>query len=584
MPIEKSTITAAVPSVAPATAGGLRVIPLARYEAAGQGRRMKGWQAPSTGPISTAAPALATLRNRCRDAVRNLPLANAVVRNWVSALIGSGIVCRVKSDDRALRDKINTAWNDWLPLADAAGACGDFNGMQALIAKAYVTDGECFIRFRPRRLSDGLSVPMQVEILESDMLPMLDRTLEGGNRIIQGVEFDKIGRRVAYWFHHAHPGDKGSFGFSEERENLVRVPAENVSHVFQPDRPGAVRGISLLAPVLTRLKVLDDFVDAAAERARLANLFAMFVTRPIPTGAEAFIDPTSGKTLQHDSSGAPMVALEPGISQELLPGESVQFSDPPQPGSEFAEFVRLMTAQLSAGTGGMPVEFLTGDLRDISDRSMRVALNEWRRITEAIQWQVIIPRACQTVRAAWAEAAMFAGVLTYDEARAAMTCEWSPPRHRHLHPVQDVQGLRLEVEAGFRSRSSVIGENGYDPEDVDAERAADAAREVDLGLQSVAERLAQAEIDKLEAEAAAAQKQAQAAQRAAEEATARAREAKAAQFAHEAQAKTVEATRTHAIAEAADRARAAKDGARVAALEVQAAKLGLEELKNGGAQ
>jgi capsid protein len=40
----------------------------------------------------------------------------------------------------------------------------------------------------------------------------------------------------------------------------------------------------------------------------------------------------------------------------------------------------------------------------------------------------------------------------------------------------------LEVESGFRSRSSVIGERGDDPEEVDEERAEDLEREKELGL------------------------------------------------------------------------------------------------------
>ena len=48
--------------------------------------------------------------------------------------------------------------------------------------------------------------------------------------------------------------------------------------------------------------------------------------------------------------------------------------------------------------------------------------------------------------------------------------------------MQDVQGKQAEVDADFRSRSSVISERGDDPETVDAERAADLDREKELGL------------------------------------------------------------------------------------------------------
>nr|MBL8410715.1 phage portal protein [Dechloromonas sp.] len=552
-------------SVAPATetTTRLHVVPMAHYEGAGQGRRLAGWKAPSTGPVQAVAPALPTLRNRARDAARNAPLAAAIVRAWLSALVGSGIVCRTQTDDAKQREKIESAWRNWLPQADATGAAADFYALQSLAVRAFIESGECYLRFRSRRLSDGLAAPVQIELLESDMLPQLDLQLANGNRIVQGIEFDRLGRRVAYHFHRAHPGDKAAF--SVDLSSYSRVPAEFVSHVFLPERPGQVRGVSVLAPILTRLRILDDFTDAASERAKLANLFAMFVRRPMPTDAQANIDPLTGKTIQFDDQGAPMAALEPGISQELLPGEEVTFSDPPQPGAEFAEFVRSQIAQIAAGAGGIPTEFLTGDLRDVTDRALRVSLNEWRRVCESVQWQVVIPRVCIPVRAAWAQAAMLAGHLSTADAMAANVCEWTPPRHRHLHPVQDVQGLRLEVEAGFRSRASVVAEYGYDVADVDSERSYDAAREKSLGLQSDAERLAQAEIDRLEAEAAAADATAKAARE-------RAAEAKANAEALRATKATTEALRTHEIAAASDRAK-------VARLEVEAARVGLAELR-----
>lgn len=561
-------------SVAPVTetTARLRVVPMAHYEGAGQSRRLAGWKAPGTGPVQAVAPALPTLRNRARDAARNAPLAAAIVRAWVSALVGSGIVCRTQTDDQAQRERIETAWRNWLPEADASGAAADFYALQTLAVRAFIESGECFLRFRSRRLSDGLSAPVQVELLESDMLPQLDLHLPDGNKIIQGVEFDKLGRRVAYHFHRAHPGDKSAF--SVDLSSYSRVPAEFVSHVYAPERPGQVRGVSTLAPILTRLRILDDFTDAASERARLANLFAVFFKKPMPTGADMPVDPLTGKMVDFDGDGTPMAGLEPGMSMELLPGEEVAFSDPPQPGSEFAEFVRSQIAQIAAGAGGIPTEFLTGDLRDVTDRALRVSLNEWRRVCESVQWQVVIPRVCIPVRAAWASAAMLAGSLSAADAMAANRCEWTPPRNKHLHPVQDVEGLRLEVEAGFRSRASVVAEYGYDVADVDAERAADAAREEALGLQSDAERLAEAEAAKLEAEAEKAIREAEAAKAAAAEARANAERLKA-------EKATGEATKAHAIIEAKERAEAAKLATKTARLEVEAAELGLAELRGG---
>jgi capsid protein len=66
--------------------------------------------------------------------------------------------------------------------------------------------------------------------------------------------------------------------------------------------------------------------------------------------------------------------------------------------------------------------------------------------------------------------------------RLFLRAEWVPHGWAYIHPVQDVQARALEVEKGFRSRSSVILSGGDTPESVDADIAADRQREKELGL------------------------------------------------------------------------------------------------------
>ena len=181
------------------------------HEAASHGRRLAGWIPSSTGPVKSVEVGLQTLRNRSRDAVRNDGLAASGCRNWTAALVGSGIVARTKTDDPALKRAIDRQWAAWLPVCDADGVL-DFYGLQSLVGRSLFESGEAFVRIRPRRPEDRLPAPVQLQVLESDMLPMLD-SQNGDNRIIQGIELNKLGQRVAYWFHGTHPGDgMGSSG------------------------------------------------------------------------------------------------------------------------------------------------------------------------------------------------------------------------------------------------------------------------------------------------------------------------------------------------------------------------------------
>lgn len=543
--------------------------PTARYEGAGQGRRLASWSAPSTGPVATTTPAIQTLRNRVRDLVRNDAIAASAVRVLVNSIVGFGIQCRSTIPDKEAKKRLTNLWNEW---AKTASTCGlDFYGLQVLIVRAMVTDGEAFIRLRHRRPDDGLAVPFQLEALEADMLPMLTTEvwpgLPEGHQIVQGVEIDGIGRRVAFWFHKQHPGERMTS--STVSSDLTRVPAESVLHIFEPQRIGQVRGVSPFAPVITRLKNVSDYDDGVIERLKLANLFVAFVTKPLPSGSS---DVMTGLPLSSDFD-APLAGLEPGLLQELLPGESMEFSSPPDAGAAYSEFMRQQYLTIGAAIG-VPPEMLTGELRDISDRTLRFSVGEFRRRVEQIVWTVLVPRFLNPVREAFGFHARLSGAISEADYKLVTSCTWAIHAHAFIHPTQDIAARKAEVDAGFRSRASVISERGDDPDEVDQERADDAARASSLNLSTGDEKLVQAQIEKLNREAEAAERAAQASQQQAAEARARA------------QAATAEATRTkqatthaeglhvHSMAEA-------KARSRIAALEIEAVNIGLKELKGG---
>jgi capsid protein len=62
-----------------------------------------------------------------------------------------------------------------------------------------VEAGDIFARRRIRRTSDGLPVPLQIQLNEADHLD--ESKIDGrpdGSRTIRGIEYDPLGRRIAY--------------------------------------------------------------------------------------------------------------------------------------------------------------------------------------------------------------------------------------------------------------------------------------------------------------------------------------------------------------------------------------------------
>ena len=332
--------------------------------------------------------------------------------------------------------------------------------------------GECFVRLRPRLPKDGLSVPLQLQLLEAEHLTTTEtRKLENGNYIRAGIEFNGIGRRVAYHLYREHPGDTSNPIASTE---LVRVPAESVLHLFRPIRPGQLRGQPWLTQVLIKLYELDQYDDAELVRKKTAAMFAGFVTKNSPE--DRLLNEQAP-----DSGGTSVAGLEPGTMQVLLPGEDVKFSTPADVGATYETFMRVQLRSIAAGMG-ITYEQLTGDLTGVNYSSIRAGLLEFRRRCEQFQHQVIVFQMCRPIWQTWIDAAILSGALQKNGDLAAYyDVKWIPPGFAWVDPLKDIKAQIMAVRAGFKSRAEVVSEQGYDAEAIDREIAADNKRADSLG-------------------------------------------------------------------------------------------------------
>jgi lambda family phage portal protein len=453
----------------------------ALYEAGSQTRRTLGWRAPTASPNTAILATLATLRDRSRAATRNDGYAKGVIDKLVTNLIGTGIKPLSKATDVAFRQQAQALWLRWTDESDADGLL-DWYGQQAQAARTWLEGGEAFIRLRPRLPIDGLSVPLQAQILEPELCPHThNATRPNGNRVRAGIEFNAIGKRVAYWMHPSRPGDLADF----DPAQLRRIPAEGVIHLYDPLRPGQLRGLPILTQALIRLRELDKFDDATLLRQQLANLFVAFVKRPSGIGDGETVHPLTGAapTTVDDK---PMIGMEPGIVQELAPGEDMTFSDPPDISSGYRDFMRQQLYSVCAATG-VPYEVLTGDMSGLNDRVVRVILNEFAGRIEACQHQIIVFQLCRPVYQAWMDRAFLSGALPIPAAYLQDPSPWTavkftPPRRRYIHPVQDVEAQEKAIRNGFTSRAAIVSEYGEDAETIDAEQKTDNDRADDMGL------------------------------------------------------------------------------------------------------
>lgn len=427
------------------------------FEGAQSTRRLLSWSPSNSGPKRQSYQ-LGTLRKRARDLYRNNAIARAAIDKLVADYLSGGVGCRPNPElSKQVRDRLVNAWEDWSNECDFDGL-HDFYGLQAAALRAMLIDGECLILIEP---SSNPDAPIELRLLEADHLPF---TSDASKNIIDGIEFNGQGKRIAYHLYPIHPGDNDNI-------KTLRIPADKVIHLYQAKRPGQIRGESALTPVLVRLKALDEFDDAVLERQRLANLFVGFIRKP----EVGFND---GNLVDADP---PLINMEPGTMQELLPGEDITFASPPnQEGYE--SFTREQLRRISAALG-IPYFLVSGDYTQVNDRTARVSMTAYRRQVEQFIKGVFVPVFIRPVRLAWIKAGVVNGLLpNHVTLKSLMKTDYIPEAWAYINPVQEVAAEVNAIESGLKSRAESLLERGRDIEEVDTNRAKDQEREIQLGL------------------------------------------------------------------------------------------------------
>lgn len=418
------------------------------YDAARRGRRNDGWTATGTSANSEIGPSLQTIRANSRALVRNNPYAARAAMALAGNIVGAGITPRPMTADKARKQQ---ARDDWRRFSDACDPQGlaDFEAKQHQAARAIVESGAALLRWYVRPSSFGLAVPLQVDVLEPDYIDLgKNQALPDGGMILQGVEFDQWGRRVAYWLFDQHPGEP----VIQRRYTSQRVPAAFIDHVFDILRPGQIHGVPWFAPVTVKARDLGDYDESELFRKKVAACFAVFVKHG---GGPA--QSSLGKVAP-DPKGRPVEQLAPGMIRRLGPGEDITFAAPEDSG-DYVDYMRVNLHAIAAGVG-TTYEQMTGDLSNVNYSSMRGGRNEFNVLLDHWQWHMMVPQSC---RPAWGRVSRLCTAL--GRWATEVPGEWQPPARAYVNPREDVAARKEEIRNGLKTWYQGVAEQGWDPDE-----------------------------------------------------------------------------------------------------------------------
>ena len=237
--------------------------------------------------------------------------------------VGTGIVPQAKTGNAGLDKIIDAEWPYFVEACDTPQRL-DFYGMQALIMRTMAESGESIVRFRPRLAQDNLRVPLQLQLLEADFLDHARTMGTVNGHVMQGVQFDLLGRRVGLLDLHVPSGRNADY--ESARRHPQPAGAGRADSAFVP------RAAAWPDPRRALVVAGDDGV-ARPRRLRRCGAGAQEDRgmcgrhghaagghRGIVARAPEGNDPRT----RH-----PMEEFQPGQVAYLKPGEDVKFNNPP---------------------------------------------------------------------------------------------------------------------------------------------------------------------------------------------------------------------------------------------------------------
>jgi len=414
------------------------------FLAASGGRLWSDWNASSQSADGEIAPALKTLRDRCREQARNNDYARRYLHLLNGNVVGpAGIRMqskRLDSNGQLDRDgnqAVEQSFAKWSRRVTANGRMSWIDA-QRMCLESVARDGEVLVKFiRDREVNpSGLSLQfIDAEYLDNDF----NGTAKNGERIRHGVQVDSFGRPTGYHLFNAHPSDTPSSMIDQQH---AFVPASDMLHVYRADRSDQSRGVPWLSTALPRLKMLSGYEEAELVAARLGSAKSAYL-QPSTDGVDEF----TGDAMD---GFAPEISAEPGTLQMLPPGFDLKTWDTSHPSTAFAQFESAILRGIASGLN-VSYQSLSSDLSSTNYSSGRLAELGDRDAYKMIQ-RFLIDHFIEPVTRAWLREAiatnqLFFPMTRYEEFADAF--KFIPRSWSWVDPSKEANANLTALQAGL---------------------------------------------------------------------------------------------------------------------------------------
>jgi lambda family phage portal protein len=433
------------------------------------------WNPSSSNADEALLPSLSALRNQSRDLDRNESLARGPIENYVTNVVADGLRPQARIDHellgiteekaREFERKAERIFELHMRknTADFHGKA-NFQTVQAQVLRAALLDGDCIVIRRHRERPHGI-LPTCLQLIEGARIRNPGVAKNPKTDIREGVELDATGMPIA--FHIARTGADHFLG-----TETVRVPRFDnagvpvVLHIFSKRLPEQSRGEPLLAPVIKKFKEISDYTEAEIRAAVVNAFFAIYVTSEM---GSVFGDRASAhlaRQIEEKPKERKFQKFGPGgLMVDLLPGEKVDNGAPGRPNSNFDPFVQAVIKQIGIGLG-LPYEVLTQHYSSSYSAARAAILEAWKTFKVWRAW--LVAEFCQPVWEWVISDAIERGLIDasgFDDPlkrHGWLSTQWAGTEMGSIDPLKDAKASEVEVNAGLRTRRSIVESQGRD--------------------------------------------------------------------------------------------------------------------------
>ena len=474
-----------------------------RHGASNTLNTMIGWLVGGGGAEDDIDVHGALLRKRARDLYAGGGLARSGPNTLTTNVVGWGIKPKPKIDSEFLNlsDDARDEWERntlrefqlWAesPMCDAERQ-QNFYGLQELAFLSMLVSGDCFGLFG---MKENKRTPYQttIRILEADRIgtpesngESLVTELDGGGRIVDGVELDKEGAVVRYYIASRHPLAENN---STELE-YTAIDAfgkdtgyPNILHIMTHERPEQRRGVPFVAACIEYLKQFDRYLTAELAAQVVSSMLTAFIINDADGTSVGLEDSVAEEEKVTDNDLN--LELRPGAIYDLPPGKKIETVNPLRQNTAFEGFVSTFETLIGSGQN-IPKEVLIHKYDSNYTASRSALLDFWK--TVRVYRSKFNQMFNQQVWEMWLSEAVAIGRVEapgfFDDPairRAWCGCMWNGVTMGHVDPKKEVEAAIMRINHNLSTEEQEAAEyNGNDWSEVVRQRRKEIEALADL--------------------------------------------------------------------------------------------------------